>query len=172
MSKKKKQQVDKFPLVYADIEISFSEGKKPFIGQICILNDKGDELITKYYEDPRDVETKDMEEILSILYKHFIVCCDPTEDRKVLRHDARRCGIKMKPSQLRYFDVQQIERQITKAKDSHRTALNKLAAKYKIKPPVKFHDSYSDAVVIKGVFEGQLKKLDLTKDNLHKLVVV
>lgn len=155
--------------MYVDLEVAYSEGNKPYIGQLCLLDDKAQVILSYYFEDPRDITPEQVTELLKCLYANYIVCCDPTEDLKVIKHDARRCGIKLRPSKLRYIDIQLIERQITKAKDKHRIALNKLAAKYKIQPPVKFHDSFSDASVIKGVFESQLKMLDIDKECLHKL---
>lgn len=157
-----------YPIIYIDIEVSYSKGDKPFIGQICILSDKSKVLYDGYFEDPREITSKDAKTILTLLYSNYAVCCDPTLDIRVIKSDARRCGLRLKTSKLRFIDIQFIEYQIRRF-DARRIALDRLARQYRIKPPIKFHDSFSDVSVIKSIFEAQLKTLRIDKEHLHKL---
>jgi hypothetical protein len=158
-----------YPLIYIDIEVAYSEGDKPYIGSICILGPNSEILVNEFFGDPREIESEQVNKILKLLHTNFAVCCDPTFDVRVIKSDARRCGIKAKPSKFRFIDIQLIEQQIVGKTSNRRIGLDKLAHKYRIKPPVKFHESFSDASVIKSVFEAQLKELSIDKEHLHQL---
>lgn len=166
---KKQRKSVFYPLIYVDIETSYTEGDKPFIGQICILDSKSNVLLNHFFEDPREITKEQIKEILELLYTHYAVWCDPTEDLHVIRHDARRCGVKLKKSKLKMIDIQLVEHQVTKKNTNRRLSLIKLAHKYNVKPSVKFHDPYSDALAAKEIFEEQLKQLNIDKEHLYKL---
>jgi hypothetical protein len=158
-----------YPLIYIDIEIAYSEGDKPYIGSICILGPKSEILFNQFFGDPREITAEQIKEILKLLHTNFAVCCDPTLDIRVIKSDARRCGVKARTSKFRFIDIQLIEQQIIGKTSNRRIGLDKLAHKYRIKPPVKFHESFSDASVIKSVFDAQLKELSIDKEHLHQL---
>jgi len=172
IGKKPKRKAEQYRLVYVDIETAFSEGDKPYIGQICIIDDAGKVLVQEYFEDPREITPEQATLILDILYSNHAVWCDPSQDLKVIKSDVRRCGKKLKTSKLRIIDVQVVEYQVLGKVPQHRTSLLKLARKYSIKPPVKFHDPFSDAVVTKGIFDAQLKQLNVDKEHLYKLDIL
>lgn len=158
-----KRKPEKVTLVFADIEVSYSKGDKPFIGDICILDEKEKILFCKHYGDPTEITPKDIKEILDYYYKNVVAVCDPTLDLMVLKHDARRCGIKLKSSKIKFLDIQLIEARIQKKSIKRRISLQKIAKKYNIQPSIKFHDAYSDALVIKNILFAQIKKLQSTK---------
>jgi DNA polymerase III epsilon subunit-like protein len=158
---RKAKNKDEVKYVYCDIEIAFSDGQKPFIGRITILGHRDDKpILSKFFKDPREIRAEDIQAILEILYGNYVVCCDPSTDRSVLKHDSRRCGIKAHITRIRYVDVQDVERCLVKKPTKQRPGLETLARKYRIKPLAKFHDSYSDVLVIRDVFRAQLKELN------------
>ena len=160
--KKKQSGVKSKGIIYVDIECSYSSGSKPFIGEICIIDDRCEEVLHYCFEDPREITSDQANEIFSQFTNNYVVFCDPVTDIGVIRKDLRRCGIKYKSSLVSIIDIQQIEKYLTNSK--RQVSLRNLAKKYNIKPPIRFHDPYSDAWVIKHVFEKQLEKLNLNKN--------